>query len=93
MGAILATPIRVVYQSARWAFCRHTSKKRLADQVSGHALAHGVAHQVATEQIFVACQVESTIISRDVGDVGHPDLIWGVAMNFCSSKFGATGMA
>ena len=57
MGAILATPIRVVYQSAQWPFCRPTPKQRLADQVSGHALAHGVAHQVATEQIFVACQI------------------------------------
>ena len=37
MGAILATPIRVVYQSARWAFCHHTPKQRLANQVSGYA--------------------------------------------------------
>lgn len=82
MGAILATPIRVVDQSAWWAFCRHTAKQRLADQVFGHALAHGVAHQVATEQIFVACQIESTLIRRDVGNVGHPDLIGGGRLEF-----------
>ena len=82
MGAILATPIRVVYQSARWAFCRHTPKQRLADQVFGHALAHGVAHQVTTEQIFVACQIEPILISRDVGDVSHPDLIWDDRLEF-----------
>lgn len=82
MGAILATPIRVVYQSARWAFCRHTPKQRLADQVFGRALAHGVAHQVATEQIFVACQIEPILISRDVGDVSHPDLIWDDRLEF-----------
>lgn len=77
MSAILATPIRVAYQSARWAFCRYTAKQRLAIQVFGHALANGVAHQIATEQIFVACQIEPTLIRRDVDDVGHPNLIRG----------------
>jgi hypothetical protein len=82
MDAILATPTRVVYQSARWAYCRHTPKQRLADQVSGHALVHGIAHEVYTEQIFVACQIELTLISWDVGDVGHTDLIGDGRLEF-----------
>ncbi len=70
MGTVLATPVRVVNQPARRTFLCDTTKQGLADQVFGHALAHGVAHQVAAEQVFVTRQIEPSFIGRDVGDVG-----------------------
>ena len=72
MSAVLATSIRVVNQAGREAgvFLQHPGK-RLTDQVLGHPLAHGIARQIATKQILVACQVKPTLVSRDVGDVGN----------------------
>ena len=64
------------YRTDRAIFRTHGRNTGYPDP-SGVSVRAAVAHQVATEQIFVACQVESTLISRDVGDVGHPDLIWG----------------
>jgi hypothetical protein len=57
MRAILASPVGMMDQPTGWAFRRNATKQGLADQFFGHALAHGVAHQVAAEQVFVACQI------------------------------------
>jgi len=48
-GTVLAATARVMYQSSLGALLSDAAKQRLADQVFGYALAHGVTHQIATE--------------------------------------------
>ena len=57
------------------SFDRHRFKQRLADQIPGHPIAHGVADNFAGTDILVAGQVKPPFIGGNRGDVRQPNLI------------------
>ncbi len=46
-----------------------------AHQILCHAVAHCVADDFTIPQILNASQVEPSLASRDIGDIGHPYLV------------------
>ncbi len=61
-------------QACRRPLPFHRFPQSLADQFLRHSRAHGIADDLAGKHIFDACEVQPTLISRNVGDVTHPHL-------------------
>ena len=61
-------------QARRPPLGRHCARQGLADQMFSHARRHGVADDLPGVQILVTSKVEPTLLGRDIGDIGQPDL-------------------
>ena len=76
MSTVLAATVRMMYQTGRRSLRCNRAEQRLHHQMLRHALAHGVADQLAAEQIFQVGEVQPAFVGRDIRDFATLGLIW-----------------
>lgn len=62
-------------------------------QLTSHGFIHGPANYLSMEQVFNGSKVKPAFVSWNIGNIGHPELIWlgWLEVKFWLTKFSATG--
>jgi hypothetical protein len=77
MAGELTAPVLSAPRPFGFHLRRHSAKRQsLQHQVPVHPGLHRPGLDLPGEQVNHRCQIQSTRIGVDMGDIGHPSLIW-----------------
>ena len=72
MGAILASPIRVMDQSLFRAFHGYSLKQGFGYQALCYTWSHSLTHYRSGVQTLVSSKIKPTLISGNIGNISNP---------------------
>jgi hypothetical protein len=90
--AILDTTVRVMHQSLLGLPAFECRFQGLADLLCAQAVMHVVPDDLSRPGIGYQTEVDETPVGRQIGDIGHPDLLATAGTDLTGASFEQVGM-